>query len=183
MSSAQAWGMHGCYNAAIGNSKYYKWPIEAGLRGCRDEWVNLDHRDPSHPVRNFIKSTHEMREHYPVFQDGFSLQQLSNQTYEVFLPGSNHTPTETGLWSIERAGFLAIQKDSTQVAWLVYTNENHATNNSFDCTSSTLALIAPFAAGSNVKNTYFPYDEYTLERSNVPLCKSSRPRLRAARAP
>ena len=84
MSSAQGWGMHGCYNPAIGNSKYYEWPIEAGLHGCQDEWVNLDHRDPSHPVRNFVKRTHEMRENYPVFQDGFSLQLLSNRTYQYF---------------------------------------------------------------------------------------------------
>ena len=169
MSSAQAWGMHGCYNPAIGNSKYYDWPIEAGLHGCRDEWVNLDHRDPSHPVRNFVKSTHEMRENYPVFQDGFMLQLLSNQTYQVFLPGSNHTPTETGLWSVERAGNLAIQQNLTQVAWLVFTNENHTTDNSFNCKNDDgSALIAPFSAGSIVKNTYSPYEEYILEElSNV----------------
>lgn len=167
MSSAQAWGMHGCYNAAIGNSKYYQWPVEAGLHGCQDEWVNLDHRDPSHPVRNFVKSTHEMRENYPVFQDGFSLQLLSNQTYEVYLPGSNNTPTETGLWSIERAGNLVIQQNLTQVAWLVYTNENHTTNMFFNCKEDDgSALIAPFRAGSVVKNTYFPYDEYTLAESS-----------------
>ena len=167
MSSAQAWGMHGCYNAAIGNSKYYNWPLEAGLHGCEDEWVRLDHRDPSHPVRNFLKRTHEMREHYPVFQDGFSLQLLSNQTYEVFLPGSNQTPTETGLWSMERGANNAIQKNLSQVAWLVYTNENRTTNNKFNCKNNDgSALIAPFSAGSVVKNTYFPYEEYTLEESS-----------------
>ena len=163
--------MHGCYNAAIGNSKYYAWPVEAGLYGCQDEWVNLDHRDPSHPVHNFVKSTHEMRENYPVFQDGFSLQLLSNQTYQIFLPGSNHTPTETGLWSIERAGYTAIQPNLTQVAWLVYTNENHTTNNEFNCANDETALIAPFSAGSIVKNTYFPYEEYTLDDSSVAMGK------------
>ena len=172
MTSAQAWGMHGCYNPAIGNSKYYKWPVEAGLHGCQDEWVNLDHRDPSHPARNFIKNTHEMREHYPVFQNGFSLQVLSNQTYQEYLPGSNHTPTEIGIWSIERAGFLVIQENLTEVAWLVFTNENHTTNNQFNCRSKTGALISPFAAGSIVKNTYFPYDEYSLEESEMPMGKS-----------
>lgn len=167
MSSAQAWGMHGCYNAAIGNSKYYQWPIEAGLHGCQDEWVNLDHRDPSHPVHNFVKSTHELRENYPVFQDGFSLQLLSKQTYEIFLPGSNNTPTETGLWSIERAGNLVIQQNLTQVAWLVYTNENRTTDMTFNCEEDHgSALIAPFSAGSVVKNTYFPYDEHTLTESS-----------------
>ena len=167
MSSALAWGMHGCYNPVIGNSKYFEWPIEAGLHGCQDTWVNLDHRDPSHPVRNFIKSTHEMRENYRTFQDGFSLRLLSNQTYQMFLPGGNHTPTEIGLWSIERAGFLAIQEELTQIAWLVYTNENHSTDNYFDCTNGANALLAPFSAGSTVKNTYFPYDEYVLERSSI----------------
>ena len=173
MSSAQAWGMHGCYNAAIGNSKYYNWPIEAGLHGCRDEWVNLDHRDPSHPVRNFLKRTHEMRENYPVFQDGFSLQLLSNQTYQVFLPGSNHTPTETGLWSIERGGNIAIQQNFTQVAWLVYTNENRSTDKEFNCKNDDgSALIAPFSAGSVVINTYFPFEEYTLEESSKVMGES-----------
>lgn len=123
-------------------------------------------------MRNFIKNTHEMRENYPVFQEGFSLQLLSNHTYQIFLPGSNHTPTETGLWSIERAGFLAVQENLTQVAWLVYTNENHTTDNSFDCTDQRDALLAPFSAGSTVKNTYFPYDEYTLESSVFKMSKS-----------
>lgn len=171
MSSAQAWGMHGCYNAAIGNSKYHDWPIEAGLHGCQDEWVNLDHRDPSHPVHNFVKSTHEMRENYFVFQDGFSLQLLSNRTHQVFLPGSNHTPTETGLWSVERAGNLAIQQNLTQIAWLVYTNEDHITHNRFNCTDTGNALIAPFGAGSTVKNTYFPHEEYILEESSMVMGK------------
>lgn len=167
MTSAQAWGMHGCYNPVIGNSKYYEWPIEAGLHGCGDPWVNLDHRDPSHPVRNFIKATHEMRENYPVFQDGFSLQLLSNQTHQIFLPGSNNTPTETGLWSVERAGIFAIQENLTQVAWLVYTNEGSITNNNFNCSDGTRALLAPFSAGSSVKNLYPPYDEYILEASSI----------------
>lgn len=114
-----------------------------------------------------------MRENYPIFQDGFSLQLLSNQTYQIFLPGSNHTPTETGLWSIERAGLLAIQENLTQVAWLVYTNENHTTDNIFDCTDQRNALVAPFSAGSTVKNTYSPYDEYTLEASSMKMGESS----------
>lgn len=164
--------MHGCYSPEIGNQKYYQWPIEAGLHGCQDDWVGRDHRDPSHPVRNFIKNTYEMRENYPVFRDGFSLQQLSNQTYQIFLPGSNGTSTETGVWSVQRAGFLAIQENFNQTAWLVYTNEDHDTDKNFNCGQKTEALLAPFSAGTTVKNTYFPYDEYTLEQSNVELSKS-----------
>ena len=169
MTSAQAWSMHGCYNPAIGNSKYYQWPVQAGLHGCQDDRLPLDHRDPSHPVRNFIKGTHELREKYPVFQDGFSLEMLSNQTYYVFLPGSNHTPTETGVWSMARTGFFAVQRNLTQIAWLVYTNEDHATNNQFDCSGKKTALVSPFSGGSTVKNTYFPYDEYTLENSTIKM--------------
>ena len=172
MSSAQAWGMHGCYNPAIGNSNYYQWPVEAGLHGCQDPWVPLDHRDPSHPVRNFIKATHELRSNYPVFQDGFSLELLSNQTRQIFLPGSSHTPTETGLWSIERTGFLEIQKNLTQVVWLVYTNEDHDSYSVSNCMDAASALIAPFSAGSKVKNAYYPYDEYTLESSSISRGKS-----------
>ena len=171
MSSAQAWKMHGCYNAAIGNSKYYEWPLEAGLHGCEDNWVILDHRDPSHPVHNFIKGTHEIRENYPVFQDGFSIRLLSNQTYQIFLPGSNYTPTETGIWSYERAGNAAIQQNLTQVAWLVYTNENQTTNYTFDCEDVGNALLAPFSAGSTIRNIYFPYEEYTLGSSSIILGK------------
>ena len=163
MTSAQAWEMHGCYNPSIGNVDYYDWPIDSGLHGCQDDSISLDHRDPSHPVRNFIKSTHEMRVNYPVFQDGFSLTLLSNQTHDVFFPGSNDTPTPFGLWSMERTGFRAIQTDLAQIAWLVYTNEDHPTENLFNCTDEEDALIAPFSAGSRVKNIYYPYDEYTME--------------------
>ena len=180
--------MHGCYNPDIGNSKYYMWPLESGLvfsptqpvdiylfssrlYGCDDESVNLDHRDSSHPIYNYIKSTHEMRKNYVVFQDGFSLQLLSNQTHQIFLPGSGGTSTETGLWSIERAGLASVQHNLTQSAWLVYTNENHTTRNEFDCFDRSKALIAPFAAGSTVKNTYYPYEEYTLKESLVKMSK------------
>ena len=170
MSSAQAWGMHGCYSAAIGNAKFYEWPLEAGLHGCEDEWVKLDHRDPSHPVRNFVKSTHKMRENYPVFQDGFSLRLLSSQTHPVLLPGSDNIPTETGLWSMERAGSPVIQQNLTQVAWLIYTNENQTTVYNSNCNEDNgSALIAPFSATSSIKNLYFPYEEYTLESSSFAM--------------
>ena len=164
MTSAEAWGMHGCYK--VGNEKYFQWPLEAGIYGCEDEAINLDHRDPSHPVRNIIKSTHEMRQHYTVLNDGFSLQQLSKQTHDIFLPGSDKTATETGMWSIGRASFDAVQSINGTV-WLVYGNENQTIAYSFDCSTPSSALLAPFAANSTVKNIYFPYDEYTLEASTV----------------
>ena len=162
MSSAQAWGMHGCYK--VGNSKYYNWPLDAAIYGCEDPNVNLDHRDPSNPVRNIIKTTYELREFYPALNDGFSLQQLSNQTRQVFLPGSAGAATETGMWSVERAGFVGIQ-ELNQSVWLVYQNDNVTDPYVFDCSSTKTSLLAPFAAGEIVKNVYFPYDEYTLEKS------------------
>ena len=162
MSSAQAWGMHGCYK--VGNSKYYNWPLDAAIYGCEDPSVNLDHRDPSSPVRNIIKRTYELRELYQALNDGFSLQQLSNQTHQVLLPGSAGAATETGMWSMQRAGFDGIQ-DFNQSVWLVYQNDNVTDPYVFDCSSTKSSLLAPFAAGEIVKNLYFPYDEYTLEKS------------------
>ena len=164
MSSAQAWGMHGCYK--VGNSKYYNWPLDAAIYGCEDQGVNLDHRDPSHPVRNIIKSTHEMRENYPALNDGFLLQRLSNQTHEVFLPGSAGIATETGLWSTERAGFAGFQ-NFNQTVWLVYQNDNRTITYKFDCSNPKLSLVAPFAAKETVKNLYFPFEEYVLEKSTT----------------
>ena len=164
MTSAQAWGMHGCYK--VGNIKYYEFPLESGIYGCEDEAVNLDHRDPSHPIRNIIKSTYEMRQNYPVLNDGFSLQQLSKQTYNVYLPGSNGTATETGMWSIERASFDAVQQIN-QTAWLVYGNDNETKTYTFDCMDPDSALIAPFEAQQTVKNIFYPYDEFTLEAAST----------------
>ena len=166
MSSAQAWEMHGCFT--VGNSKYYQFPANTSLTGCGDDSINLDHRDPSNSIRNIIKSTFEMRQNYPVLNDGFSIQQLSKQTHSVFLPGSNHTPTETGMWSMERAGYSGAQTFN-QTVWLVYGNEQDTNVFTFDCADSTLALIAPFASGTTVKNLYYPYEEYDLQDSATPL--------------
>jgi len=165
MSSSQAWEMHGCFSS--GNAKYYQFPVEAALHGCADDSINLDHRDPSNSIRNIIKSTYEMRENYPVLNDGFSLQQLSKQTHSVFLPGSNHTPTETGMWSMQRSAWDGVQ-NINQTVWLVYGNEAENNLYTFGCNDGT-ALIAPFAAGTIVKNMYAPYDTYTLEGSSVKL--------------
>lgn len=167
MSSAQAWEMHGCFTS--GNSKYYQFPVEAALQGCGDDSINLDHRDPSNPVRNIIKSTFEMRENYPVLQDGFTLQQLSKQTHDVFLPGSNKTATETGMWSMERSAWSGVQTSFNQTAWLVYSNQQIDNLFTFSCSDDTLALVAPFPAGTKVQNLYAPYDTYTLESSSRKL--------------
>ena len=96
-SSTKAWQIHACYR--LGSTQYFQFPLEKALHGCEDDWNSLDHRDPSHPIRNIIKSMFYMREVYPTLNDGFYLQQLSNKTREVFMPGSNGTVTETGIWS------------------------------------------------------------------------------------
>ena len=103
MSSALAWQTHGCYK--LGASQYFNLPLDKALRGCEDDWNSLDHRDPSNAIRNVLKAMYHMRLAFPTLNDGFHLEQLSNFTHEVFLPGSNSTPTETGIWSVVRGNF------------------------------------------------------------------------------
>ncbi|OCK73844.1 glycosyltransferase family 5 protein [Lepidopterella palustris CBS 459.81] len=166
MSSALAWQNHGCYR--LGSSQYYDFPIDSALDGCNDDSVSLDHRDPTHPVRNIIKSMYQLRRNYPVLNDGYFLQSLSNQTHNVVLPGSNGTSTEIGLWSVLRDQFLGVQNltgpgPANQSVWLVYQNDNHTINYLFDCASNDSALISPFDEGTIVKNLLAPYDEVTLK--------------------
>lgn len=101
MSSATAWQDHGCYT--VGNKKFSTWPPGTYDKGCHDDWNILDHRDPSHPIRNIMKVMFEMRSRYPVLNDGFYVKTLSKQTYPIYLPGSRGTATETGLWSVLRS--------------------------------------------------------------------------------
>ena len=164
MSSSQAWGMHGCYK--VGNAKYTDFPTDAAIYGCEDESATLDHRDPSSGVRNIIKSAFEMRQNYPVLNDGFSVNFLSKQTHDIHLPGSKDTPTEIGMWSLSRTGFAGVQ-DLNQSIWLVYQNENQTTNFTFDCFDNSSALVAPFPEKTTVKNLFFPFEEILLESSSV----------------
>jgi alpha-1,3-glucan synthase len=173
MSSATAWHTHGCYK--LGSAQYFKFPLEKAAEGCHDISVSYDHRDPSHPIRNIIKSMFQMRENFPVLNDGYFLQQLSNQTEQVQYPGSNHTPTETGMWSTLRSRFPGVQNlddfggAGNQSVWLVYSNTNRTVDFQFDCTNNETALIAPFDTGTTVKNLFFPHDELTLKTGPVSL--------------
>lgn len=164
ISSQQAWQDHGCYR--LGSTQYYEFPLETGLTGCEDDTVSLDHRDPSHPVRNIIKSMYRLRQQYRVLNDGYLLQSLSNQTHEVILPGSNGTATETGMWSVMRNTFPGVQNFTTgkQPVWLVYQNDNRTVKYSFDCSSNDSSLVALFDAGTTVKNLLAPYEEYALKQ-------------------
>ena len=172
ISSSLAWQTHGCYRA--GSAQYYQMPLEAALNGCNDDSVSLDHRDPAHPVRNIIKAMYFLREAYPVFNDGFYLQGLSNQTRQIFYPGSNGTATETGLWSVMRSVFPDFQDLSgvgkgNQTVWLVYHNDNTTVTYKFDCKNTNNSLISPFDAGTTVKNLFYPYDELVLGESSTKL--------------
>ena len=174
MSTATAWQRHGCYN--LKSAQFYQFPLESALHGCLDDTVSLDHRDPAAPVRNIIKSMYQMRENYPVLNDGWFLQQLSNKTRFLQFPGSIPTPTETGIWSVVRSQFEGAQnlegqgKGGNQSIWLVYQNDNKTINYEFDCSNNftnlnTTALLAPYVEGTTVKNLFAPYDEATLESS------------------
>ncbi|KAJ5493285.1 Cell wall alpha-1-3-glucan synthase ags1 [Penicillium diatomitis] len=169
MSPATAWHTHGCFS--LQSSQYYKWPLEKALHGCRDNNVTQDHRDPAHPVRNTIKHMYQMRENFPVLNDGWVLDQLSNQTQYIYYPGSNGTGTETGIWSAVRRAWADPKGSNKQdfgsaennsPVWLVYHNANATTTYKFNCNDKNLALISPFDSGTTVKNLFAPFDEITL---------------------
>ncbi|PYI24517.1 hypothetical protein BO86DRAFT_96639 [Aspergillus japonicus CBS 114.51] len=164
MSPATAWRDHGCFS--LESSQYYNWPIQSGRNGCNDQTVTYDHRDPSHPVRNIIKRMYQLREAFPVLNDGYSLSSLSNQTEQVFYRGSNGTATETGIWSVMRDINSEVQDlgsaAANQSVWLVYHNVNRTIDYTFDCSRENYSLVAPYDTGTWVKNLFFPYDEQKL---------------------
>lgn len=169
MSSATAWHDHGCYH--LSSTQYFQMPLESARKGCEDPGVPLDHRDPSAPVRNIIHHMMQLREAFPVLNDGFFLQQLSNQTEQITYPGSSGVQTETGMWSVMRSGFSGVQ-DLGQDAymWLVYSNLNRTRTYEFECSDNstdlnTTALLSPFPGGTTVRNLFYPYDQHTLENS------------------
>ncbi|KAK1753174.1 family 5 putative glycoside hydrolase family 13/Glycosyltransferase [Echria macrotheca] len=172
MTSTVAWELHGCYK--VGSEKYFNFPLDAALYGCDDPNVSLDHRDPSHPVHGILKRFLELRSHYPVLNDGFDMFQLSNHTHWIYLPGSEGTGTELGLWSNVRLAHQGLQ-DFTGVGggndpvWLVFGNEDHEVDYQFNCSDAKTAIISPFGSGATVKNLLYPYDEFTLEASPLPL--------------
>ena len=174
MSSSPAWELHSCYK--LGSSEYHDFPLDAALHGCEDAWNMLDHRDAASPIRNIIKSMYQMRQNYPVLNDGWYLQQLSNQTHDIYLPGSDGNPTETGMFSVMRGGFDTLQDFSlypegqgNQPVWLVYQNNNKTVEYEFDCSDNETALVSPFDAGITVKNLFYPHDEIVLEQGPVKL--------------
>ncbi|KAJ6004274.1 hypothetical protein N7499_000343 [Penicillium canescens] len=168
MSAATAWKTHGCF--ALDSSQYYQWPLEKARHGCEDDAVAYDHRDPSHPLRNIFKHMFQMRENFPVLNDGYTISHLSKQTEEVLYPGSNTTTTETGMWSTLRDANSEVQNlTDSQSIWFIYQNVNRTMHWTFDCSSTDTekTLIAPFASKTKVKNLFYPYDELTLEEGST----------------
>ena len=167
MVSAIAWWLHGCY---VGDSTQYpNLEFGAAKFGCGDFWNALDHRDPSAPARNGVIVWHEIRDNYPVLNDGFCLKNIGNWTTSYYLPASvNDSATTVGLWSVARSAcaeqsFTTGQKN--QDVWFVYSNLNKSSSTTFDCSSSN-GLFAPagttFKPGDVVKSLIYPYAEYTL---------------------
>lgn len=180
MSTATAWQTHGCYS--LDSTQYYHMPWGPARHSCNDDSVSQDHRDPAAPVRNILRHMYQLREAFPVLHDGFFLQQLSNQTWEVQYAGSSGVATETGLWSVMRNSLADVQNltsihngypNQTEPAtpvWLVYTNHNSSQTYQFDCRDNatdlnSTSLIAPFPHGTTVKNLLYPFDEHRLVNS------------------
>ncbi|KUI66955.1 Cell wall alpha-1,3-glucan synthase mok13 [Cytospora mali] len=174
MSSNRAWQLHGCYH--LGDAALYgKVPDGPGLTGCHDDSVSLDHKDPSHPVRNVVKRMYELRQQYPVLNDGYHLEALSNQTTDEYLPGSEGIPSPMGLWSVWRSQLQSVQNleeaddNGNQGVWLVFSNLNETKDFIFECQDENAALVSPFTVGTTVKNLLYPYEEYVLENSTATL--------------
>lgn len=171
MSSAQAWQMHGCYK--IGNKNLNNWPVDSSLHACKDDSVSLDHRDASHPLYRTYKHWFELRQLYPVLQDGFDFKQISAQVDEYTLPGSFGVATEHGLYSTFRArmpDFGDIQDFSNITGswgntpvWVLWSNRNYTENYVSECSDDRSAIGAPYPVNTTVRNLFYPFEMYTIE--------------------
>lgn len=176
MASASGWQVHGCYN--LGEEVYVDMPFEKSFDGCHDDSVSKDHRDPSKPMRNILKRMFELRDLYPVLNDGFNLTTLSTRTYNLHLRGSGDLPSPQGIWSVYRGRNPTVQNftagHGNQPVWLLFQNENKTVTYDFDCNSLNIslpdgALISAFPRNTTVKNLFYPYEEYTLTSANFTL--------------
>ncbi|KPI40742.1 Cell wall alpha-1,3-glucan synthase mok11 [Cyphellophora attinorum] len=173
--SSRAWQLHGCYD--LGEELYVDMPFNSSKYGCYDDGVSLDHRDPSHPNRNFFKRLFELRDGYPTLNDGYNLTNLATWTQNFYLPGSNGMPSPTGLWSVYRGRSETVQDFAgtgfeNQGVWLLFHNNNESTTYFGDCSSMKSingSILSPFAASTTVRNLFYPYESYTLEESKFLL--------------
>ncbi|KAK2048071.1 alpha-1,3-glucan synthase [Colletotrichum somersetense] len=164
LASAPAWQQHGCYSMPA--TLYFQMPLSKAREGCRDDTVSYDHRDPSHPIRNILKHMYHLRKEYPVLQDGMWLEQLSNNTEDLYYPGNSGMATTTGLFSVMRYQ-LGVQDlgENLVPVWFLYHNRNVTYTYQVDCSKEEEAIISPFESGTTVKNLFFPHQETTLEAS------------------
>ncbi|PYH89723.1 putative alpha-1,3-glucan synthase [Aspergillus ellipticus CBS 707.79] len=163
MTYHTAWWTHGCFN--LNTSKFYDFPNEKGLYGCDDITVTYDQRNPAHPLRNIMKRMFQIRENYPVANDGLYLETIAQLTENIYLPGSTDTPTVTGLWSVKRTYYPGVQTDAStnSTFWLVYHNANITTTYGSSCTNASAALLSPFKSGTKLRNVFYPYDTLTVD--------------------
>lgn len=167
MGSSMAWLIHGCW---AGNStQYERQSFTNAQSGCTDFFNAQDHRDVSAPARNVIIRFHEIRNHYPVVNDGFCLTNLGNWTDQYQLPNSvGDNPTNVGLWSVHKqacADQVFTTGAKNQDLWYVYSNRNTSYVYTNDCTTSA-GLFAPsgttFTSGQQVQNLLYPNEIITL---------------------
>lgn len=160
LSAATAWQTHGCYG--LDSTQYYQMPLEAARNGCNDDTVSQDHRDPSAPVRNILRRMYHLREVYPVLNDGFFLQQLSNMTEGMVYRGSSGVVTDTGLWSVMRSTFVGVQdlNKNTQANTTVTTTSDETSEDAIDVMVDALGGNATVAT-SKGNTTIFTSGENT----------------------
>ncbi|KAH6637311.1 glycosyltransferase family 5 protein [Chaetomium tenue] len=157
-----AWKAHGCFELSV--DQYIGWPITKGRKGCEDEKVAWDHRDPSAPLRNIFRRMFALRDAFPVLEHGWLLENLAKQTESYALNGST-VETEFGVWSVARGMFTQLQNDTDKPVWLVYHNRPNRTTYNFVCTDINKAFVSPFDAGSDVVNLFGEDKSIRLESS------------------
>ena len=167
MASNKAWQRHGCYH--VGSDSLFDLPLMKASLGCQDDWNSLDHFDPTADVRRLFKQLFDLRANYRSLNDGFSLVPLGNWTYFDYLPFSNGTGTERGLWSVSRGGLPPLQNFTlNDTVWMLYTNLNTTKTWSGSCTSSS-GIPGPYQSDQVVRNLLYPFETYTLGASNQPF--------------
>ena len=164
MSSTKAWQRHGCYH--LGAEALFALPLTKISLGCKDDWNSLDHFDPTADIRRLFKHFFDLREKYKSLKDGFSLTKHGNWTHLDYLPFSNGSATERGMWSVSRGGLQPLQNFTFDDAvWFLYTNENTTTTHGGKCTTDD-GIAGPYQSGTVVRNLFYPFENYTLGSSN-----------------
>ena len=164
MASTKAWQRHGCYH--LGSEALFALPLTKVSLGCHDDWNSLDHFDPTADIRRLFKHFFDLRAHYPILNDGLSLVQHANWTHDDYLPFSNGSATERGMWSVSRGGLQPLQNFTfDESIWFLYTNENTTTTHGGKCSTDD-GIPGPFQSGTVVRNLVYPFENYTLGASN-----------------